>query len=300
MKQPNKYSTGNSTVDALGRMSISGNVIPQSWYRTITKETTGKPYLAAIVILADIVYWYRPTEVRDESTGETVSARKRFKADMLQRSYSQIAEQFGITKRDATNAIVALEGLGVIKRHFRKMEVGGMTLSNVLFIELVSSVLESLTFPEETPQNETGDTYHSNRGEGTTKSVTPQTETSDTYTKTTQETTQENSKDIYMGNKSKERKTFKPPTFDECKKHYKEKGYTFDLDYFYNYYNAGNWTKNDGTKVKNWKRCMVTFQHNAQKYDKPASYAPISKQAIVQHTQEEQAKTPVWGGILNV
>lgn len=287
-----KFRTGNSTVDAIGKMNISGNVIPQSWYKTIKKET-GKPYLAAIVILADIVYWYRPTEVRDESTGETVSARKRFKADMLQRSYAQIAEQFGITKRDATNAIVALEKLGVIKRHFRKLEVGGMTLSNVLFIELIPDVLERITFPEETPQTETGDTYHSNRGEGTTKSVTPQTQTGDTYTKTTQETTQETTKEY----KREKAKAFTPPSVEEVKEFCKEKGCRLtDPEYFVNYYASIGWMIGSH-KMKDWKRAVSNWEKRQAEFK---AEKEVKKTPIIQHTQEEEAKTPVWGGILNV
>lgn len=59
-------SSGNLTVDAMGSIAISGNVIPEEWYKHILKPTTGKPYLLAITILADLVYWHRPTEVRDE------------------------------------------------------------------------------------------------------------------------------------------------------------------------------------------------------------------------------------------
>lgn len=54
------YSTGNRIVDENARLSISGNVIPQMWYRTIIRES-GKPNLTAIIILADIVYWYKPS-----------------------------------------------------------------------------------------------------------------------------------------------------------------------------------------------------------------------------------------------
>ena len=46
-------TSGNAIVDAMGSVNITGNVIPAVWYRTITKEN-GKPYLLAIVILADI------------------------------------------------------------------------------------------------------------------------------------------------------------------------------------------------------------------------------------------------------
>ena len=82
------YSTGNRIVDESATLNITGNVIPHIWYKTIVKES-GKPYLTAIVILADIVYWYKPTEVRDERTGQIVAFKKRFSADLLQRNYQQ-------------------------------------------------------------------------------------------------------------------------------------------------------------------------------------------------------------------
>ena len=49
------YSTGNEIVDENAKLNISGNIIPQVWYRTIIRES-GKPNLTAIIILADIVY----------------------------------------------------------------------------------------------------------------------------------------------------------------------------------------------------------------------------------------------------
>ena len=55
---------------------ITGNAILQNWYRAIVKPT-GKPYVEAIMILADIVCWYRPTEVRDEMTGQTTMLQKK-------------------------------------------------------------------------------------------------------------------------------------------------------------------------------------------------------------------------------
>ena len=62
------YGSGHETVDRMANFAITGNVVPQTWYRTILRET-GKPHLLAIMILSDIVYWYRPKEVRDEVTG---------------------------------------------------------------------------------------------------------------------------------------------------------------------------------------------------------------------------------------
>ncbi|MFR2213379.1 MAG: hypothetical protein ACLS61_05935 [Ruminococcus sp.] len=65
----NLFDTGSETVNRMCRLQFTGNVIPSTWYHTIKKET-GKPNLNAIIILADIVYWYRPMEIRDEATGQ--------------------------------------------------------------------------------------------------------------------------------------------------------------------------------------------------------------------------------------
>jgi hypothetical protein len=267
-------STGNAIVDRMASVQISGNVIPQSWYKTITKDT-GKPYLAAIVILSDIVYWYRPVEVRDEDSGRTVSMRKKFKSDLLQRSYAQLAEQFGISKRDATNAVVALEKLGVIKRHFRKIEVGGMLMNNVLFIELVPDVLESITFGTE-ESNGFGDTYHSNKGQGSLKLETGPTQKSETNTKTTKETTTKTSK------KRVKAKAFVPPTIEEVESYIKEKGYTnVSAAKWISRYKANGWMVGR-TKMKDWRACVDYWHNNDFRKD----YS-VSNNNVAQHTKEE-------------
>lgn len=139
------FTSGNKIVDQSSQLNISGNIIPQTWYRSIVREN-GKPHLTAIVILADIVYWYKPTEIRDEGSGQLVALKKKFKADLLQRSYQQISDEFGISKKEATNAIIFLEKLGVIQRVFRNLVVNGITVTNVLFIELKVDRLKELTY----------------------------------------------------------------------------------------------------------------------------------------------------------
>lgn len=142
-----EYTTGNATVDLMAQIQLTGNVTPQVWYKTITKEN-GRPHLLAIAILSEIVYWYRPAEIRDESTGHITGYRKKFKADMLQRSYDQFAELLGESKRSVTDAVVRLEALGVIRRVFRTIEIGGMRYNNVLFIDLFPEQLCRLTYPD--------------------------------------------------------------------------------------------------------------------------------------------------------
>lgn len=163
----NVFETGNEAVDRMGRLNITGNIIPPSWYRTILKPT-GKPNLNAIIILSDIVYWYRPVEIRDEATGQLVGMKKRFRADLLQRSYQQMAEQFGITKRDVTNAVVELEKLGVVKRVFRTLTINGQQYPNMLFLDLCVPHLEELTYPDEFgfyAEGASGRGCHSNEGD---------------------------------------------------------------------------------------------------------------------------------------
>lgn len=184
--------SGNEIVDMVGRISITGNIIPQIWYKTIT-HPSGKPYLEAIVILSDIVYWYRPTEVRDERTGEVIAYRKRFKADLLQRSYADLAQQFGISKREATNAVVALEKIGVVRRHLRTIDVNETKMANVLFLELVPKALLALTCGEVTPITFKSDTSHVQKGDLSRSEVTPLTFKSETNTENTTENTTETS-----------------------------------------------------------------------------------------------------------
>ena len=142
------YSTGNDIVDQVGKMNISGNVIPMVWFQTI-QYPNGAPHNNAIHILADIVYWYRPKEERDEESGQLIGMRKKFKEDLLQRSYKQMADTYGLSKKQVTEAIKALEELGLVKRHFRNIKIKGQNLNNVLFLELSPKRLYEVTYPVE-------------------------------------------------------------------------------------------------------------------------------------------------------
>ena len=144
-------TSGNEIVDAMGSINISGNIIPTVWYRTITKEN-GKPYLLAIVILADIVYWYHPSEVRDQGTGHILRWKKKFLEDILRQSYQYYADLFGESKKNVKTAMDKLEKIKVIRREFRTVSYGdGLACNNVMYVELKTDILYQLTFPEEIP-----------------------------------------------------------------------------------------------------------------------------------------------------
>ena len=204
-----KYLTsGNPIVDAMGEINISGNVTPQIWYKTILREN-GKPYLLAIAILSDIVYWYRPVEVRDEENGGTIGWRKRFKADLLQKSYRQYAELFGESIRSIEAAMKYLQSIGVITRVPRDVKTeNGAVLYNVTFLQLNVERLYELTYPSEdlvqnfvggatklctTSYNEKGDEVQNIAG-GTTEFCT-------TNTENTTKNTTENSINLSHENK---------------------------------------------------------------------------------------------------
>ena len=139
--------TGVNSVDALYGVIFTGNIIPNSWYSTIRTEK-GKPDLAAITILSEILYWHRPREECDESDAGGIKLIKRFKADLLQMSYKHLLNKFGLTKDQSRRAIERLEKLGLIKRQLRNVETDSTTLNNVMYIELFSDRLLEITFPE--------------------------------------------------------------------------------------------------------------------------------------------------------
>lgn len=141
------FTTGNNVVDQLESVQLVGNVVPSNWYRTITiHDASTKPDAIAILILADIVYWYRPVEVRDELSGRVIGLKKKIKADFLQRNYDAFAEQLGFSKCQVQNAIKRLEEIGVITRVFRNIKVGETVLYNSLFLPLHVERLMDVTF----------------------------------------------------------------------------------------------------------------------------------------------------------
>lgn len=188
-KNLDSLKMGNKIIEKMASINITGNIIPMIWFKKILYPS-GKPNLLAINILADIVYWYRPTEIRDEKTGEIIAYKKKFSADLLQRNYEQISKMFGCSKREATNAIICLENLGLIKRIFRKINDNGLVMSNVLFLELnPDKVLEityqDLSISETVDNTNQSGGCHFQKGEGSLLKVGGATSKSETYTENT-------------------------------------------------------------------------------------------------------------------
>lgn len=143
-----KYSTGVETVDRMGQINFSGNVIPVRWFKAILRDN-GKPYLLAICILSELCFWYRPKEVRDERSGFVTGYKKRFRGDLLQKDYKQLGEFFGESKNSVKAAMDKLEELKLIRRVWRNITVKGLNFTNVLYIDINPDRIQEITFGDD-------------------------------------------------------------------------------------------------------------------------------------------------------
>lgn len=146
-------------------LDFAGNLIPHIWYKKLLKTHTlkkdkekkgyisvpikkPKPYLAAITILSDVVYWYRPIVDTDPETGDPI-VKKRFAGELLQRSYKQFDTMYGISEGQAKRAVVYLEKFGLIQRVWMDKQASTF-LANVMHIALRVPILQVLNDPKNT------------------------------------------------------------------------------------------------------------------------------------------------------
>lgn len=140
-------------VKKITQLNITGNVVPMIWLENI-KFSSGKPDLLGVMLLAEIIYWYRATEIRDEVSGKVVGYKKKFKADKLQKNYQQFADQFGVSKRQVQDAIYRLRDQGLITVELRIVKTeAGLTMSNVPFFEPVPERIKDITYQSEIINN---------------------------------------------------------------------------------------------------------------------------------------------------
>lgn len=146
------YALGNdataTTVLRMGEINLDGNVIPHSWYDHL-RYPNGKPNLNAIIILAEVVYWYRPIVLKDEKTGRVLPARKKFEGEHLQRTRKSFAEQFGLTTKQVKDALNFLEEKKVVKVIIAKSLkiANGKKLGNVPYIALDAEKIAEFNRP---------------------------------------------------------------------------------------------------------------------------------------------------------
>lgn len=64
--------------------------------------------------------------------------------------------------------------------------------------------------------------------------------------------------------KPRKSKPFVPPTLDEVRAYIQERGYHFNPQSFFDYYEISNWHFRNGKPVKSWKQCCVTWESNCK------------------------------------
>lgn len=124
-------------VQQAGDIKLHGTLIDDGWLQHIRFDN-GKPHLVAILILSEIIYWYRPTVILNEEDSQIKEIKKKFKADKLQKSYQALADRLGVTKRQAQDACKFLSALKLITIEQRTVEwKDDKKLGNVTFLEPV-------------------------------------------------------------------------------------------------------------------------------------------------------------------
>ena len=135
----------NKVVNAISKLHFAGNIIPHSWFDAIALDS-GKPDLVAIIILSEIIYWYRGTLLKDENTLKVIGYRKRFEADKLQLTSKVLGNRFGFSKRQVSNAITRLCESNLITVEYRKLELQSGTINNIQFVEPNPDEIEKISF----------------------------------------------------------------------------------------------------------------------------------------------------------
>ena len=144
-------SSGNPIVDAIGQINITGNIVPASWFRKITLGS-GRPDTVAIIILSELLYWYRPKETRTK-TGR-IEWSKKFKKDYLQKNIKELCSKFNFSYDQVKSALKRLEDRGYIVKHLRNETIKGTKYGNVLYIEVVPEMIQLLMVEDEVEDNE--------------------------------------------------------------------------------------------------------------------------------------------------
>lgn len=130
----------------ISKINFEGNIIPHNWYSQITRPN-GKPDLNAITILSEIIFYYRGIAVKDETTGNFEGYKKRFKGNMLQRSYKSFENQFGLSREQIKRSLVRLEQMGLIERVFKNLQLdNGSKLTNVMYLKIYPEKIKEITF----------------------------------------------------------------------------------------------------------------------------------------------------------
>jgi hypothetical protein len=75
----------------------------------------------------------------------------------------------------------------------------------------------------------------------------------------------ENEQNVYDGKKRSKNPRFVPPTVEEVAEFCRDRGNSIDAEAFVAYYAARGWKLASGTKVADWKQCVITWEKRDKK-----------------------------------
>lgn len=152
------YPVSSQITQDLAKDSWSpvGDIVDPAWHRFL-RYPSGKPHSQAVVILARIIYMYRPARenVIDPESGLVTEVRlsQKFKADLWQSSRQSLADIFYFTVREVDSALNTLREIGVIFTELRSMIFSGVKLYNALYIGLNLPRLKEISTPVTNERN---------------------------------------------------------------------------------------------------------------------------------------------------
>lgn len=138
------FEMASSEVEQFGLLHISGDVVPPEFFQAIKFENC-KPDLLSVLILSNLLYWYRPIKPRDERTDHATAWRQKFQGEMLSRTYQEWADIYGATERQARDACHRLQAKGLITIFHKPCSTGGTVTYFVPVFKTVHSLLKAPT-----------------------------------------------------------------------------------------------------------------------------------------------------------
>ena len=174
-------------VAEIGKIHFTGNIIPHQWYQQL--RLSSGPDMPAILLLAEIVYWYRPYQTLTHDGRPML--RKHFDGDLFQASAAYFNTKLGLTKDQVRKGLKRLEEGGYIRREYRYLVQQGIVRNNVMYIEPIPTAILAITHPDtgsETPP--TGSTPLSPGGETLSFQGETHSLQGDTYKTTTEISTE--------------------------------------------------------------------------------------------------------------
>jgi hypothetical protein len=130
--------------------------IPNSWYSHLL-DAKGQVYSDAILVLAEIINWYRLIPIYDRSTKKIIGYQKKFKLDLLQKSYKDFEDKFSFSKEKTRRILDFLIQKKLIYKEMRTLKSKSLVLSNVMFIGIH---VENINQLYETSPKKNGVLYH--------------------------------------------------------------------------------------------------------------------------------------------